>query len=197
MFTHLRFLLIPPKTQFIPIWPVVTNGCCGKDYRYLFFPRGTAKVHVTATIESEFNTIVSRGITEARKQELRKALDMAVAARKIFDHSKPHFPKEHIHYYVANASDILNQLEKESAKKKFDKKMQLTASQTRALKKSLNDAGDAEVSFSVFVRLLAKALSGSLESVRMSKWLSQRKNFDLYTSVYDLPADIETIEEEH
>merc|ERR1712228_198681 len=108
---------------------------------------------------------------------------MAVAARKIFDHSDPHFPKDHIHYHVANASDILNHLEKESAKKKFDKKMQLTAPQTRALKKSLNDAGAAEVSFSVFVRLLAKALSGSLESVRMSKWLSQRKNFDLYTSV--------------
>lgn len=149
---------------------------------------GKKRIHQTAVVESEFNSIVSQNIPRARKQELRRALDMANAARRLFENSGVDYPERQNHYRVAKATALLREVEAE--RQKEEKRLKLTAAQSSVLCKSLQDAGEAEISFSMFCRLLARALSGSLDSVRMSKWMSQKAAFDLYTSVYiEAPAE--------
>jgi hypothetical protein len=98
-------------------------------------------------------------MSKSRKKELFRGLDMAVAARKMFDDADPTFPVGHWHYTVAKAKDLraLVPKDKDAVPKSKDSYLKLSDSERAVLIQLLEEKGDESLSFSMFCVLIREA----------------------------------------
>jgi hypothetical protein len=59
------------------------------------------------------------GSSKARRAEIRRALDLCVSARDIFNDAKPKYPKSHHHFVVVNSKELIASLEQDDATEKL------------------------------------------------------------------------------
>ena len=83
----------------------VANGILGRDVGFVLDPRSQAMVYPHPIVDSELEALVKQGIPKARRDELRKALDVVVIARVVFEEADPHF-HEHRHFPVVKLADL-------------------------------------------------------------------------------------------
>jgi hypothetical protein len=76
-------------------------------------------VHSTPIVEAEKESIRTQGIPKARKEELIRALDTVVRARKVFESAKPRYPVEHRHFVVVALDSLVTQLHTDDGKSKM------------------------------------------------------------------------------
>ena len=96
-----------------------------------------------------------------RGKEIRKGLDMAVAAADIFDKAQPEYPKDHLHHRVVSVKKLHRVL-----RPSHRTALKLTVDEVDALKRVLtavlDDSDEKQtytISFSVFCDLLHQILS--------------------------------------
>lgn len=150
-FFIIKYILKGLIILFDSITVGICNGCFGTNKLSLVRPGTYFEVHSVADKNIELQMLAMRGMSNARKQELFRGLDMAVAARKVFDEANPKFP-DHWHYYVAEASDL-----KVLVPQLQDSYLKLSDSECAALSQMLGQLGDEILSFSMFCVLIRRA----------------------------------------
>ena len=133
----------------------VSNGCYGTNRLTLFDHKSYYRVNSVADVDVELQLLAARGMSKSRKNELFRGLDMAVAARNVFDAANPTFPKEHWHYDVAKAEDL-----KMLVPQLQNSYLRLSDSECMALSKMLEQMGCGTLSFSRFCIFIRRAIAG-------------------------------------
>jgi sterol 3beta-glucosyltransferase len=83
----------------------VVNGCFGRDMDYVLDPRSRTLVNSHAIVESELQSLIRQGIPKARRDELKRAMDVVIVARIVFEKALPHF-QEHRYFPVVKLTDL-------------------------------------------------------------------------------------------
>jgi UDP:flavonoid glycosyltransferase YjiC (YdhE family) len=130
----------------------VSNGCFDKNHLTLINRGSYYQVNSVADKNVELQLLAARGMSKSRKKELFRGLDMAVAARKMFDDADPTFPEDHWHYTVAKAKDL-----RALVAKNTDSYLKLSDSERAVLLQLLEEKGDESLSFSMFCVLIREA----------------------------------------
>ena len=166
------------------------NGCCHKNKLGTIDHTREARVHETGkTIPAEVNEIWARGVPTARKKEIYRAGEVAFHAKALFTHANPQYPKEHWHYKVVNAPDLLRTLKKDG------KRLKLNRMEMDAITRLLYDRGENILSFSMFLLLLHHAVEntecprpiGTSVRERLSKHNPEHTLDDWYTEMFGNP----------
>jgi hypothetical protein len=82
------------------------NGCFQKQYLYFWDTSSLHHVHSKANVLVKVESMAQEGLRKSRKKELFRGLEMAVAARNLFDRASPKFPPEHWHFQVVAAGVV-------------------------------------------------------------------------------------------
>ena len=138
----------------------ISNSCCGTARLYTIDTARKSNVCETQAVNRQFKVALAKTISEKRKGQLKEALELAKEAHAIFSEARPNFPKEHWHFMVVEAKNLLVSLKKFSSRR------------GPGTKKALMDIvsgldGDTEISFSRFCFFIFHASSAS-GSFRMS-----------------------------
>lgn len=129
----------------------ISNGCCGTSFLYWFDRSARYRVHSVARTSSqaELDLVKAQRITPTRQKELLHGLELALAARTLFDSARPDFPEEHWHYRVARASKLKSVIKPSSSGY-----LKLSNEEVEALGEALEEASDSSISFSRFCLML-------------------------------------------
>ena len=84
-----------------------------------------------------------------KQNELLHGLELALAARNIFDKAHPYFPEEHWHFRVAKASKLKSVVRPSSRDY-----LKLSTEEVALLQDALEEMGDTSISFSKFCLVL-------------------------------------------
>ena len=126
----------------------VGNGCFGTHLLYFCDPFSYYRVNPAGSVESEVVARMAKGMPDARKKELLHGLKLAVDAHRLFNKAHPHFLKEHWSYRVVKARDLKLLI------KPSQGSINLSELEAASLCQTLEQAGDTELSFSMFCFLL-------------------------------------------
>ena len=141
----------------------ISNSCCGTERLYTFDIGRKSSVRETQAVNRQFEAALAKTISDKRKGKLKGALKLAKGVHAIFSQARPNFPKEHWHFMVVEAEDLLASLTKHSSR------LSLLSPDTRARIVDIVSGleSDTEVSFSRFCFFIFHASSAS-GSFRMS-----------------------------
>lgn len=106
-FVMARDILLAVLVFFDRICTGFANGCCGKDYDYMFDPSRKTPVYQHNIIEAQVESIVMKGISPARRTDLLKTLDVTVNARVIFEMAGPcKLDENNRHFLTVKLSEL-------------------------------------------------------------------------------------------
>jgi len=136
----------------------ICNGCCHKRYIYLC-DRTISDidgVKETYTLKEEIRVLRASEVSEGRKYEIRRALELAIKARTVFKKARPFFPDKNVNYRVVKTRDLLAAL----SHKLFEGKVLIDLNSfTQSVwkpKRTENDYDDRAFGTSIGVQALAK-----------------------------------------
>jgi len=154
----------------------ISNGCFGTSYLYWMDRSARYRVHSVAHASSraELNVVVAQRISPTRQKELLHGLELALAARRIFDKARPDFQKEHWHYRVASARKLKSVIKATSSGY-----VDLSPKEVSILQQELEGAGDAPLSFSKFCLILHETVLAHrppITDVQLAEQFGRRAN---------------------
>jgi len=159
------------------------NGCCGKSFLHTVDLRYDRKVPEKGFVKSQVKELAARGFSKQRQEQIFRASEHVVLAKRIFDSSSPFYP-EHWHYKVAKASSVLSGFE-------FGReKLELSNEEWDVLRLLLQDRGDETLSFSMTLLLLRESVSKSSDQRKQfgasgRHIVSSDEYIDLWRTLFD------------
>lgn len=143
-------VLYAPLVLFVDRFLIgILNGCCGRKILYAI-DRSVLRSHRTYNPGPILEEVRSNSSppSEARRDQLRDALDIAMAANRIYDRCEPHFRGDHWHWKVAAANELCSHVARLSL---------LDEEEVSSLTNFLEREGEGEISFSRFCLLIGEA----------------------------------------
>jgi UDP:flavonoid glycosyltransferase YjiC (YdhE family) len=150
------------------------NGCFHKQYLFFLDSTSYYRVHSKANVLPKVESMAEEGLSRSRKNELFHGLDMAVAARNLFDKAGPKFPPEHWHFQVVKAGVV-----KQFVPTLADSYLKFSPGETTLLERELDFLGeDTGLSFSRLCSMLHQIIASRSEETerRLEQQERMRRN---------------------
>lgn len=137
----------------------VANGCFHQDMLFVFDPSVQARVYSSSAELDDILKFERPG--EKRVCDIDRAMELALAANKIFKECHPCFPPDHWHWKVAETKklkEIVNSVTSQSA-------LGLSDSEYATLKQRMDACNLEKISFSRFCLFIADAVQARFSKV--------------------------------
>jgi hypothetical protein len=141
----------------------IANGCCHKDILFVFDPSVQARVYSTSAEIDDILQFTRPG--EKRVFDIDRAMQLALAANKMFKECDPCFPKEHWHWQVVKTEKLKEVLKRISGQSN----LRLSDSEYATLRHRMERCDLEVISFSRFCLFIAEAVQARFAKVELAE----------------------------